>query len=607
VCQAPLAEDDNSSRNNSSADNSGGNSGTNSGTNNSANNSTDPANNGSDNSGANNTNNGGDNSGTNNSDNSGANNPNNSGVNNDGPDADLDDGGEADVVEPDADPNDGGGEDVAPDMGEPDVTEPDVPMGLGPRVEVEPAGGVDFGEVGQFASAFQTVTIRNVGDEVLTVVRVGLESEPSQGFQVIPPVTPLRLEPEAEAEVRIRFQPLFVEFDGSPTEYGNALEVDSDDPTQGRASVPLVGVAVPRVEQCLTFGARELNFGFVEPGEAQEEEVELINCGTESIEVLGVEVVGQAPAVTVSADGLPWTLGEGERRTVAVSYAPTSVAFLTGSVVARAETTEAELTLRGGPTCPEAVAGLALEGEDDDDPSSRLRVELGQRVVLIGSQSDDPAGGGLTYEWSVEGPAGSRGVAPTPSLRAERVTITPDAIGSYTARLRVASQVSGLLSCEVDEAVIEVLPADPAAELEMRWDNQADLDLHLVRANAEGDFGDFGSSRRLNPDDCYFGNLNPDWGAEGDPLDDPYHLGDDQDGEGPEGITVGRLEPGGVYRIGVNYADRRFTREVEAGVTLRLDGQTYEWERVWDRETYWIPATFTADGEVTVINELLGE
>jgi len=80
--------------------------------------------------------------------------------------------------------------------------------------------------------------------------------------------------------------------------------------------------------------------------------------------------------------------------------------------------------------------------------------------------------------------------------------------------------------------------------VELEWDQDAcDVDLHLL---APG--GDFGSC----DSDCFFSNPSPDWGTQGDVIDDPFLDYDDVDGYGPENINISEPQPG-VYKVLLHY------------------------------------------------------
>jgi hypothetical protein len=88
--------------------------------------------------------------------------------------------------------------------------------------------------------------------------------------------------------------------------------------------------------------------------------------------------------------------------------------------------------------------------------------------------------------------------------------------------------------------------------IEVSWDNEDDIDLHLIRSQGD-EFSDPGDI----PNDCFYGNRTPDWGEVGDPTDNPVYLGDEET-FGPETILLGHLEEDRRYLVNVQFArDRR--------------------------------------------------
>jgi hypothetical protein len=101
-------------------------------------------------------------------------------------------------------------------------------------------------------------------------------------------------------------------------------------------------------------------------------------------------------------------------------------------------------------------------------------------------------------------------------------------------------------------------PANPDLRIELVWDTEADLDLHLLHPN-----GDWNTS----PWDCHWENSSPNWGRLGSTRDDPLLEVDDIDGFGPEVITLSNLERG-TYQVGV--LDFSGSRETPTTATVRV-------------------------------------
>jgi len=85
---------------------------------------------------------------------------------------------------------------------------------------------------------------------------------------------------------------------------------------------------------------------------------------------------------------------------------------------------------------------------------------------------------------------------------------------------------------------------DIGLHIELEWDqDDCDVDLHLVKP---------GGKLFDCKDDCYYANMNPDWGAPNDFIDDPFLDYDDVDGYGPENLNVSEPVPG-TYKVTMHY------------------------------------------------------
>jgi hypothetical protein len=167
-------------------------------------------------------------------------------------------------------------------------------------------------------------------------------------------------------------------------------------------------------------------------------------------------------------------------------------------------------------------------------------------------QTPDP-GDISRVEWRiVERPNGSTsGLENTDRMQS---SIWMQLAGRYVVELDVWNE-QGLKSCEPARLAIEAI-ADQDIHIQLVWHTPADagetdrlgsdVDLHLLHPNAHGQWDD-------NRWDCYWRNLEPDWGRFQDPSDDPSLDIDDIDGAGPENINLDNPEPGAVYQVGVDY------------------------------------------------------
>lgn len=253
------------------------------------------------------------------------------------------------------------------------------------------------------------------------------------------------------------------------------------------------------------------------------------------------------------------------------------------------------LAVTGLAVTPPRCAPVPVEPPPDGDcPTAILVVGEGDVVApqtvlhLYGDQSYAPAGGIESWEWTVEQPEGSVSTF-VPSATVPNPTFEANVVGAYTFRLNVVDEV-GRDACEEAVAEVLVLPTQDL-HVELLWTTPADadpsdqgpaagadLDLHLLHANAPGDPAAPDVDGDGQPDpwfdspwDCYWFNAAPDWGPDG-PEGDPSLDRDDVDGAGPENTNLDSPEAGITYRIGVHYWDDHAHGESTATVRVWLHG-----------------------------------
>jgi len=478
----------------------------------------------------------------------------------------------------------------------------DIPVVLPPFIVVDPEE-ITFPDTGLDVSSFADLTISNIGPDPQTVFEVVLDLLPTQGFRILETrPLPTTLDPGESFDVTVRFRPTALSPGGGPTNYANAVLVISDDPATPEIVVDLSGLALPEPTLCLDFTESVFDFGPVTPPDSVTESVSVENCGDDTVELDGLTLaVGAGSAFSIdAADGdLPAELGPGDSFEVDVTFSPVTFARAQDVLTATAGDLMATLQLLGGAECPEAVIRV------DGAPLfvDFLNRDIGEEIELSGSESVDPAGGDFFWAWEIEAPAGSEGLSIDPDLFSEELTFVPDVSGFYEVSLIVTSDASFLPSCVADTATIAVDPP-PAVEVILTWDNGADLDLHVLRSNGAGAFGDFGGGGGPGGggfNDCYWANPNPDWGDAGDPSDNPQLDGDDTDGFGPERTTIPVLEAGRRYKIGVNYARPLGTESVTATVELTVGDAVQVMTATWDADgpDYWVPFIIDDDGTIT--------
>lgn len=470
-----------------------------------------------------------------------------------------------------------------------------------PWLVVDPES-IDFGNTGLNVSNYATLTITNHGDEAYRVYSVELESTPSSGFRIFSNLPfPIDIAAGDSYTVEVRFRPTLLR-GGDDTPYGNTVVVSSNDPTASEIEVPLQGLAVPNPEYCLNWQYSVYNLGLIEPEEDPEEvTVQLYNCGSQDLSGVSVHLVDDSLTSDLTVSGDVPTIGAGNSIPITLTYEPTTWQQLNAIVVAEAEhDLTATMLVRSEVTCPEADIGVGL----DDDPIDGIYfVEDGETVALTGDDSDDPTEGDLLYDWAVSGPTGETGFTMEPSFHDEDVEFTPEVPGFYKVALSVESERSGLASCNLATVEFAVYPSDPHVRIELTWDNWADLDLHTIRSDADGAFGEFGRRGSFQEAAAYWDHLSPDWGVSTDTTDDPWMLGDDRDGYGPEIILIPSLEAERDYKIGINYADRRGTARVTAHLEIQVGEEETEIDVTLEASGMHVPAIIHGDGEVELLTD----
>ncbi|MFK7928808.1 MAG: hypothetical protein AB8H79_11515 [Myxococcota bacterium] len=183
---------------------------------------------------------------------------------------------------------------------------------------------------------------------------------------------------------------------------------------------------------------------------------------------------------------------------------------------------------------PDLVEDPLVEdpGEDPADPAAPVS-DAGedfmaaplQRVELDGTRSFDPNGLTIIPQWSfIRVPKGSQATME----RADdlRPHFFADLVGTYEIELGLQN-TDGLKDSTPDRVVVEVVPTD-SVYVQLRWNTELDLDLHLVPTGQS----------LWGFDDCTWCNPNPEWGVQDVVVDDASLDWDVIDGFGPETITI---------------------------------------------------------------------
>jgi hypothetical protein len=219
----------------------------------------------------------------------------------------------------------------------------------------------------------------------------------------------------------------------------------------------------------------------------------------------------------------------------------------------------------GTPDLPPADAPTAVCSVTPD----KVRPII-ESASWIGSESTDPAGLALTYDWNlVDRPIGSAAAMPSGS-GADRHGFGTDLAGDYVAEL-VVTNSEGISSAPC-EAVLQAEPVE-AMWVEMFWESPGDdMDLHLL---APG--GTLETST-----DCYYANCTTtwgsglDWGIIGEASDNPALDLDDIPNSGPENINI-EVPENAIYTVVVHdYPGSVFSAGNAVTINIYLDG-SLEW------------------------------
>jgi hypothetical protein len=437
---------------------------------------------------------------------------------------------------------------------------------------------LDLGTVLPEETATSSLTIRNIGDGVLTIASAEVEG---LGFSLATEL-PLTLQPKDETELVILFQT-----DEPGLKKGKlVLDTNATNPDDG--SIPLIGLGA---SPCLTTDMVEVDFGGVYPPSVIQKEVVLTSCGALSVTVETIQLSndGGAPFELDLSQGpgpLPWELKPGETTSIFVTFSPNTASPIdeNGKPIPFTSTltidsnTPAAVTLLdvqgfASPTgCPVAQI-ISLQGNT---------VLPGTNITLSGTESFGVFGQPGLFAWSVSSvPEGQTIAELVPSAADEQVSYNLASTGLYEFHLKVFDQTNPeggpcgapdspcteiIPSCTTATKVIEAKEAIPLI-VELTWDTPgdpsqldtgpgkgADMDLHMH--NGMGQMPDYDGdglpdSFFDHPADCYWFDATPDWGQPG-AINDPNLVLEDADGGGPERIEL-QTPANGHYTVGVHY------------------------------------------------------
>lgn len=421
-----------------------------------------------------------------------------------------------------------------------------------PRL-VPPVETLDFGAVPVLNEKLQDVPVLNVGRATLDVLSARVEEEG----------TPFTIKSSPDVVESGDTQPIAVAFvPPAEADYQATLVLETEDEENPVVRVKLSGKGSTRA--IMEIEPTELDFGRVGECGAAVRSFTIRSKGTADLIIEEIAFAeGSSDAFSfVGSTKTPVTVPA-----VGANGLPGEIQLTVKYAVPAGTSAPAEATIRIRGTDPENREVLIpVRGAPNLAPVPVIAPlgngAPGLEVTLDGSGSTDPDGDlPLGYRWTLRRkPLGSSTVIASPDQAVTKMVLDPAVPGEYEVELGL-TDATGAKSCQPARAKIVASPAQKLL-VEMFWNHaKTDIDLHVMR-NINAPLGSA-------PDDCFYGNPKPDWGAMGDSTDDPEFLRDALTGYGPE--VVGYVNPvDGNYRLVVEFTNDHLDPHPESEVTLRI-------------------------------------
>jgi hypothetical protein len=189
-----------------------------------------------------------------------------------------------------------------------------------PQLSVSPTA-MNFGNVSTGLKTTNNLALTNMGAANLTISALALTGV---NFGISGITTPATLTPGQTAQLAVTF---------SPTATGSSsgsLSISSNDPVNPALNVALSGTGTSTPTGQLNANSNSVSFGAVATGTSTNQQVVLTNAGNSAVAISAIAVTGAG--VTASGIEVPGTLNPAESATLKVTFAPTTAAFVTGSI-----------------------------------------------------------------------------------------------------------------------------------------------------------------------------------------------------------------------------------------------------------------------------------
>ena len=419
---------------------------------------------------------------------------------------------------------------------------------LTPSVSVAPEV-LEFGEVVPGLAISRDLAVLSSGRRTLEITDIRLE--PADGAIVLDWTMPdeglVELPASDTLNLPISFEPTdFVS-------YAASLVIESNDGENPELIVDITGEGVIGPQPDIAATPSAVDFGTVTTGETATEYILVSNEGDGNLQISGTTQTGSGAFSVVGSLG-GQTLAPSGSIPVAIEYTPDGgLTGHAGTLVISSDdpdTPELAIELIGGEVDPDIDYPEAIiSGEDTLNPP--------QLVPLDGSAStpgDSAEDDTLSFAWSIaSAPAHSN--AELTNDDQPNTQLDVDVAGDYTVQL-IVTDSTGATSAPA----VHNIRARPVEELyvALTWNTtESDLDLHVLPSGGTW-FGD---------DDLSYCNPETTWSAGAG-----TYSGDDEDGLGPETVTITDLSDT-AFHIGVHYFSDNGGMTTEAAVTVFMNGE----------------------------------
>ena len=519
--------------------------------------------------------------------------------------------------------------------------------GTGPSIVTDPPAEVIFSGVASGDTATQIVTVRNVGSSDLVISGITVNADTAAGFGLASDATDVQgvsIAPGDERTFSVTYTPQ------NSADHTGTLEIASNDFVTPKLGLQLKSSQKGPHIKC---NPSAVDFALV-ANRAGPVTATCRNDGTDPFPVESFFIDGSSE-FTYDASGISpgATLNVGDSFTVTVSYAMSLAANGRAYFVVRPSVSgvsRGQLPLFGPPVASAGADITVPPLQVVNLDGSRSRAPGNVVSTFFWNLSKAPAGSKTAAQFNngeeqwvkeIGDPPVHDVVCPAGQYRVLAPCFFADVPGIYTFALKVRDHradcplsgagasctdaaeccafacsgtcgdtggvcaVSGT-GCDIDsnnsvDATADTLDAEMAVHaipasgvyIQLKWDNDGDYDLHVVRDTAVPASGKKWNDRSGGVglgNDCYYGNPNPDWGVIDpttnqscvtstdcknqpyttcrnlsgtnvcvDASDDPRLLIDMITGGGPEAIDI-KLPPADTYHIGVDH----FPNQVDA-------------------------------------------